>query len=32
VVAFRDVIAKEDAPAVANLRGAGAIIIGWPTS
>ncbi len=28
VVAFRDVIAAEDAPVVANLRGAGAIIIG----
>jgi amidase len=28
VVAFRDVIAQEDAPVVANLRGAGAIIIG----
>lgn len=28
VVAFRDAIAKEDAPVVANLRGAGAIIIG----
>src|ERR1019366_5756817 len=28
VVAFRDVIAAEDAPVVANLRSAGAIIIG----
>jgi amidase len=28
VVAFRDVIAEEDAPVVANLRGGGAIIIG----
>ena len=28
VVAFRDVIADQDAPVVANLRGAGAIIIG----
>ena len=28
VVAFRDVIAAEDSPVVANLRGAGAVVIG----